>query len=143
MNRKNFIRNMSIIGVSVSLSPWKLVGAESSIQRFRLPPASVHIPHGNFATNKTEQLLIPELNLSVTCQVFMKHGICSSTDDLKITTIQRGKQILNVSLSNNVLESAGNIEGVELILEKQQIVLLENKNRLLLNTMDETAQLIK
>ena len=114
MRRKVFIRNMSFIGAGLSLAPWNLATANSSIQRFRLPPASVHIPHGNFATAEIEKLTISEFDLECSTQVFMRNGIEQCDDDLTICSFQRADELLTVCFTANGKPlTQGQIKGLE------------------------------
>tara|TARA_R110000868_G_scaffold140638_8_gene356482 strand:- start:385 stop:747 length:363 start_codon:yes stop_codon:yes gene_type:complete len=108
---------MSFIGAGLSLAPWKLATAESSIQTFRLPPASVHILHGNFATTEIEKLTIPEFDLECSVQVFMRNGIAPCDDDMTICTFQQGDETLHISyLKNSESMAEGGIKGLQLTL---------------------------
>ena len=118
MKRKEFIRNMSLIGVGLGLAPWKLATANPSIQKFRLPPASVHIPHGNFASSQLEKLTISEINLECSVQLFLRNGIETCESDLIVCSFQRGDEILLVSYTESGESSVeGKIEGLKIALE--------------------------
>jgi hypothetical protein len=101
MKRKDFIQRISFLGVGLSLAPWKLVSAKSSIQIFALPNATVHIPHGNFAASESEKLTISEFNLECAVQQFMRNGIEPNDDDLKIVTFQSGQEWMSISITRN------------------------------------------
>jgi len=139
MNRKHFIRNLSFIGAGLSLAPLKLVTAKPSIQRFRLPPASVHIPHGNFATTNLESLFIPEMDIEITVQHFMKNGIESSHQDLTVYNITRGEESLNVGLSNDSPVVVGGIRGIQTQLEDTQVSFDSNNFRLILTEGEDVV----
>ena len=132
MNRKHFIRNLSFIGAGLSLTPWKLVTAKSSVRRFRLPPASIHIPHGNFAVTNLESLYIPEMDIDITVQRFMRNGIESSHQDLTVYNIARGEEAINVGLSNDSPLIVGGITGMQTQLEDTQVSFESNNFRLIL-----------
>jgi hypothetical protein len=123
MRRKDFIRNMSFIGAGLSLAPWNLATANSSIQRFRLPPASVHIPHGNFAANQLETLSISELDMECSVQHFMRNGIDKSTNDLIVYTFSKEDEILNLGFCQNTWSVDGEIEGLKLSTSSNKVVL--------------------
>ena len=98
---------MSVFGVGIVLTPWKLATAESSIQRFRLPPASVHIPHGNFAASIPEKLRIEEFDFSISRHHFMHNGIEVSEKDLTVISIRKNDELANVCISNNTASVTG------------------------------------
>lgn len=133
---------MSIIGAGFTLTPWKLVGAETSIQRFRLPPASIHIPHGNFASEEVQKLYISEMNLSISSQIFLKHGIQASKEDLEVFTIQRNNEFLNVSICGNEVMQNGQINDLKCSIERGRIELTGSKQKLLIDTNGNVAQIM-
>ena len=142
MKRKEFIRNVGFLGVGVSLAPWKLVTAKSSIQRFRLPPASVHIPHGNFAATNLKSLYIPEMELEITVQMFMRNGIEFSPQDLTVYNIARGSESINVGLSNGSTVIVGRIKDIQTQSDNKKVHFESNDFTLILSD-DEDVILIK
>ena len=80
------------------------------------------------------------MNLAVSSQLFMKNGITPSSDDLKVITVQRNLQIINISLTSNLVACSGNIEGVEISTDYGLITLVENRNQL---TIDFSKGLVK
>ncbi|MCF8464313.1 MAG: hypothetical protein K9G41_05710 [Flavobacteriales bacterium] len=103
MNRNDFIQKIGLVGVGLSLTPWKLLSAKPSVQSFMLPQAAIHIPHGNFAAAEVEKLMIPEFNLHCTVQQFMRNGISASDDDLKVCLFQRNQEWVSIAISRNGL----------------------------------------
>lgn len=109
---------MSLVGAVLSLAPWKLTAAKSSIQRLRLPPACIHIPHGNFAAAEIEKLAIPEFDLECTVQVFMRNGIDTKDSDLKVLTCQRGEEFLHISITRKgEVSTDGQLDGVSIDID--------------------------
>jgi hypothetical protein len=112
MKRNEFIRNMSFIGVGLSLAPWNLATANPSIQRLPLPPSCIHIPHGNFAVLNPETVFIQELNLTVSIQYFMRNGIKESANDLTVYSFSKEGEILNLGHCQNTWAVDGKVEGI-------------------------------
>ncbi|MGB0367958.1 MAG: hypothetical protein ACPGU4_10175 [Flavobacteriales bacterium] len=103
---------MSLTGAGIALAPWKLATAESSIQRFRLPPASVHIPHGNFAASETETHHIQEFDLKCSVQHFMRNGIEPNENDLTVFSLSRENETLLISSTKRGYSVLGEINGI-------------------------------
>jgi hypothetical protein len=122
VNRKTFIRSFGLVGAGLAFAPTGLFGEESSTRSYRLPPPTVHIPHGNFATNELEKLTIPEMGLECTVQQFMRNGIEPSTDDLTVYSFRSEEEWLNVSFTRSGKEfSIGNISGLKLKFDDSKI----------------------
>lgn len=111
MKRKEFIRNISLIGACISLAPTRLF-ASSSNSKIALPSATTHIPHGNFADANTERIQILELNIEVSVQRFMRNGITDCRDDLTVYTIERGSEMVLISSNESGVIVTGSIEGL-------------------------------
>lgn len=111
MNRKEFIRNISLVGVGVFLAPTRLL-ASSKEFTVQLPLATVHVPHGNFAQAPFQRVSIPELNLAVSVQHFMRNGIASTPNDISVFTFQKKDDILNVCFDDEGCHTFGSISGL-------------------------------
>ncbi len=140
MKRKDFMRNMSYIGVGLSLAPWKLATSKPSIQRFRLPPASVHIPHGNFASTIPAITRIDKMDLDISIQVFMKNGIKQTNDDLTVYSFKKEFEILNVSFIKGIYSKHGGIRGINSSIINNSIVLLDGNSVLNLQFQSKVAE---
>ena len=112
MNRKEFVRNISLLGVGISLTPLAFSKQTKLAAQYNLPAASVHIPHGNFASSGLIVLHVSEMNIEVTIQKFMKNGITDSEEDLTVYTFHRKNEMLSVSAIGNALSSMGEIQGL-------------------------------
>lgn len=134
---------MCLIGAGFTLTPWKLVGAESSIQRFRLPPASVHIPHGNFASEEVQKLYISEMNVSISSQIFMKNGIESSENDLSIYTIKSGNEVVIITPTDEYSSTAGDIQNLSVRISKTMVILNSPLHRLHIDVKSNCATLFQ
>ena len=113
MKRKQFIRNISLVGAGIGLAPTALFGSSHS-SRIALPTAAVHIPHGNFATVNCSPVEISEMNLAVSVQKFLKDGITKSEYDLTVYTFKGKNEVLNVGLNSKGCWHSGSLKGVEL-----------------------------
>lgn len=106
-----FIRNISLVGVGISLAPTQLF-AFSDQSRIALPNHAVHIPHGNFANTNLERIRIAELDVEVSVQRFMRNGITDCRDDLTVYTIERGSEMALISTNESGVIVTGSIEGL-------------------------------
>lgn len=111
MKRKEFIRNISLVGGGISLAPTRLF-AFSDQSRIALPNYAVHIPHGNFANTNLERIRIAELDVEVSVQHFMRNGITDCRDDLTVYTIERGSEMALISTNESGVIVTGSIEGL-------------------------------
>ncbi len=129
MKRKEFIRNISLVGVGISLAPTRLFGnsAKTTIQ---LPQASIHVPHGNFANTELEKVLVPELGISISVQRFMRNGIVESENDLTVYTFEKDSETLLISQQNSEIASNGSITGVSLNRLDELISLSNSSHRI-------------
>ena len=118
MKRKDFIQKIGFVGVGLGLTPWKLLSATSSTQRFVLPQPTVHIPHGNFAAAEVAKLKISEFDLECSVHQFMRNGIKPSNDDLKIHSFQRSNEFLFLSITRDgKVTTEGGIEGLRINID--------------------------
>ncbi len=101
MNRKEFIKNISLVGLGVSLTPTRLFASNSPTKSYRLPKPTVHIPHGNFDALEIEKLTIPELNIECTVQQFMRNGISECDDDLTVFTFVSGNEQQSICITRD------------------------------------------
>ena len=124
MKRKEFIRNISLVGVGISLAPTELFG--SSKQRIQLPEAALHIPHGNFAHLNLERILIEEMEVEVSVQHFMRNGIGRSQKDISVFTFYRKKEVLNVCFDAEGCHTSGEIGGFKLNKSNKQFSISNN-----------------
>lgn len=92
MNRLEFIRNISLTGVGISLTPTRLF-ADSKHTTVQLPQPAIHLPHGNFAATQLESIHIPELELSISVQHFMRNGLGRCEKDLTVFTLTRNDEV--------------------------------------------------
>lgn len=111
MKRNEFIRNISLLGVGLSLTPTRLF-ALSDHSRIALPNQAVHIPHGNFANTDIERIRIAELDVEVSVQRFMRNGITDCRDDIVIYTIERGSEMALISSNEAGIVVTGFIKGL-------------------------------
>jgi hypothetical protein len=124
MKRKEFIRNISLVGVGISLAPTQLFG--STNQTFQLPEAAIHVPHGNFAETKPELILIKEMGIEVSVQHFMRNGIGRSQKDISVFTFYRKKEVLNVCFDAEGCHTSGEIGGFKLNKSNKQFSISNN-----------------
>lgn len=118
MNRKSFIHKIGFVGVGLSLTPCKLLSAKPTNQKFTLPKAAIHIPHGNFAATELEKLIIPELNLECSVQQFLRNGIEQNDADLNVFLIQRKHEWVNISFTRIGQKlQQGKISGLKLTVD--------------------------
>ncbi len=141
MKRKKFIHNMSILCAGFVLAPWKLATARTTTGKLRLPPTSIHIPHGNFATSKIEEQVIYEMKLSISSQVFMKNGLTPSEKDLTIFTLKKGTEIMHVSVSGDGNSKVGELTGIDVTMKKGPILISSVTHSLSINPQQHTAEL--
>lgn len=114
MKRLEFLRNMSLIGAGLALAPIRLFSKNSNVRSYRLPKATVHIPHGNFAASENELLTISELEIQLSVERFMRNGIEECGDDLLVVSISRANESIMVCFSANQSEVSGTIRGLDL-----------------------------
>ncbi|MBI1287974.1 MAG: hypothetical protein GC178_10380 [Flavobacteriales bacterium] len=112
MNRKEFIRNISLAGVGISLVPAQLLASQHA-SSVRLPKAVFHVPHGNFANAIIERVQIPEMDVEVSVQHFMRNGIEATEKDISVFTFYREKETLNVCFDNEGCHFSGEINDLE------------------------------
>jgi hypothetical protein len=112
MKRKEFIRNISLVGAGISLAPTRLFANSNTVQ-IALPIAATHIPHGNFAGANLERILIEEMNIEVSIQHFLRTGIESSDKDISVFTFHRENEVLNVCFDAEGCHTSGKIAGFE------------------------------
>lgn len=114
MNRKEFIRNISLVGAGISLAPTRLFASNRLWSSYSLPEPTVHIPHGNFHASAIEKLTIREMELECTVQQFMRNGITESADDLMVFTFVSGSEHRTICITRNGTRTAdGNISGLK------------------------------
>jgi len=99
----------------------------------------MYIPHGNFAVTKLESLYIPEMDIEITVQRFMRNGIESSHQDLTVYNIARGEEAINVGLSHDSPLIVGGITGMQTQLEDTQVSFESNNFRLILTEGEEVV----
>lgn len=124
MKRKEFIRNISLVGAGISLAPTSLFA--SSKQRIQLPEAALHIPHGNFAATKLDRILINEMGIEVSVQHFMRNGIGSGQQDISVFTFHRKDEVVNVCFDNEECHSSGELSGFQLSKSNKQFTISNN-----------------
>ena len=132
MKRKEFIRNISLVGVGISLAPIRLFASPSNAQ-IALPSATTHIPHGNFADANTERIQIPELDIEVSVQHFMRTGIEIDQKDVSVITFWRNQEVLNVCFDKSSCHFSGQIPGLKTAKSKHHFTLANNRFELELN----------
>ena len=114
MKRKAFLQKMTLVGVGLGLAPIRLF-SNAAIKTYALPKAAVHIPHGNFATAELDKLIIPEFGLQCTVQQFMRNGIEPCDEDMKVFSIQRKDEYMNICLTRSgTVISDGRLEGIQI-----------------------------
>lgn len=101
MNRKDFIRNISLVGAGISLAPTRLFASNKASKHYLLPKPTVHIPHGNFHATAIEKLEIPELELACTVQRFMRNGISENADDLTVFSFTSENEQLHICITRS------------------------------------------
>lgn len=115
MNRNGFIKRLVLVGASLALAPIRIFASKATTKTFQLPNATIHIPHGNFATAEVEQLSIAELGLECSVQQFMRNGINLSKDDMKLYSFTRNDETLVLSTTRNGNTSTiGKINGLNI-----------------------------
>ena len=112
MKRKEFIRNISLVGAAISLAPTSLFAL--SKRGIELPEPAVHIPHGNFADLKLNRILIKEMEVEISVQHFMRNGIGTSQKDISVFTFHRKKEVLNMCFDEEGCHTSGEISGFQL-----------------------------
>ena len=141
MNRKEFVRNISLLGVGISLTPLAFAKHTKLVAQYNLPAVSVHIPHGNFAASELVVLRISEMNIEVSIQKFMKNGITDSVEDLTVYTFYRKSEMLSISAIGNKLSSLGQIQGLK-FSQVGRILQLSDKNYIAhLNSSQNTLEI--
>lgn len=141
MKRKEFIRNISLVGAGISLAPTSLFA--SSKQRIQLPEAVLHIPHGNFASQNLERILIDEMAVEVSVQHFMRNGIGRSQKDISVFTFYRKNEVLNVCFDEGGCHTSGEIGGFKLNKSNKLFSLKNNRFQLDLNARSSYLSLRK
>ena len=126
MKRKEFIRNISLVGAGISLAPTRLF-AFSDQFRIALPDHAVHIPHGNFANTDLERIRIAELDVEVSVQHFMRNGINASQEDVSVFTFCRDNEFLNVCFDDEGCHTAGKISKLETSHSKNRFSLTNTR----------------
>jgi hypothetical protein len=126
MKRKEFIRNISLVGVGTSLAPTQLF-AFSDKSRIALPNHAVHIPHGNFANTNLERIRIAELDVEVSVQHFMRTGIETDQKDISVFTFHKNGQLLTVCFDNDGCHHSGELVELKTSIGKNRIVLSDNR----------------
>jgi hypothetical protein len=117
MKRSSFIRNIALLGAGASLTPWKLAAKSVTTHRVDLPPASVHVPHGNFAEATETWVHIPEMDVELRVESFSRNGIEHHADDLQVFHVRRKDQLMIISCKNDCWKSVGQIENLSFTTE--------------------------
>ena len=141
MNRKEFVRNISLLGVGISLTPLAFAKQTKLAAQYNLPAVSVHIPHGNFAASELVVLRVSEMNIEVSIQKFMKNGITDSEEDLTVYTFHRKNEMLSVSAIGNELSSMGAIQGLKFRKIGRNLQLSDQKHVAYLNSFENTLNI--
>ena len=133
MKRKDFIQKLTLVGVGFGLTPTSAFALHGSVRSYRLPRATIHIPHGNFATSQQEKLIIPECGIECQVQQFMRNGIEASKDDLTVYSFSCNGQFLNMGQTRDgVSFSNGHIDGLRLAFEPPKIKVNFNRHTFVL-----------
>lgn len=130
MKRKEFIRNISLVGVGVTLTPVSSLFGNHGVKTYALPEPTIHIPHGNFSSSELKKLTIPELSLDCTVELFLRDGITEKSDDLSVYSFHRSEQLLQVGITragDAFLE--GNIDGFEIDVEESIVNIFYGKRQ--------------
>lgn len=123
---------MGFIGAGLSLAPWNFTTSKPSIQTLTLPKATIHIPHGNFAAAAIDSRYIPELDVEISVQRFMRNGIVASQQDVSVYTFTRQEETLNLCYRDGEWHTSGEISGVKWQPNDHQMILSNAKFELLL-----------
>ena len=118
MKRKEFIKNISLAGVGITLAPTIVIAAKPAIKTYTLPKASIHVPHGNFASIDSRIVEIRALNMKCSVQLFMRNGINPCYDDLKVFSFQSDGQWMSIAITRAGNRTvSGSISGIEVNIE--------------------------
>ena len=141
MKRKEFIRNISLLRAGITLAPAGLLSAKRAIRTYALPEATVHIPHGNFANATIEHVVIPELDVAISVQQFMRNGINASQQDVSVYTFFRKNEVVNICFTGDDVHTSGEFRGLELKHSPHQILLSNAEFELILEAGKKQASL--
>jgi hypothetical protein len=141
MKRKQFIRNISLLGAGITLAPAGLLSAKRAIKTYTLPEATVHIPHGNFANATIKHVVIPELDVAISVQQFMRNGINVSEQDVSVYTFFSKNEVVNICFTEDEVHTSGEIRGLELKHSPHQVSLCNAQFELILEAGKRRALL--
>lgn len=134
---------MALVGVGLGLAPTALFAANTSVKTYSLPKAVVHIPHGNFATSKPEVLHIPQANMQLTAETFMRNGIAISEQDLQLYTFKKNNEVLQLCESADGLATSGQIDGWQVTANDNTVHLTNHNFSLTLDLRQQQVLLAK
>lgn len=112
MKRTAFIRNAGLLGAGIVLAPIGFATAKNA-KHYQLPKAVQHVPHGNFAATEAERVHVPEMNMDVSVEHFMRNGIEACDQDVSVYTFSRKNEVLKACFADGEWTTAGRLTGVQ------------------------------
>lgn len=123
MKRKEFIRNIVLLGTGMALMPFRNVLGKSALKRYHLPDPMTHVPHGNFAARAAEFIHIQELSVNLSVERYMRNGIDPCAQDISVYSFRKQDDVLTACYQNGKWHISGALSGLETVHSEKSLTL--------------------